>query len=270
MVRNNNLSNAEYCADLVITAVKNGADGFMFTVNDKALAILGAMPNSGMLLYPLIPDASGLVRKAGGKGGVLGLAKGLAGDIIGSGGMAMMADGVRGIVANDPKALLRAYLRYEIGRLKSATGGKMTLGSMLLHEILTDMALALGMRWLFEEYVRFMTEQGIKAGFETRNFPCLVNRFEKWGLDLNGLVVAAPFNKVGFQMCPSAKENKSALTKADGAEVIAFSVLAAGRIKIRDAVKYVGGLPHITGVAIGVSNKKQAKETFGFFAEVLG
>jgi hypothetical protein len=125
------------------------------------------------------------------------------------------------------------------------------------------------MEWLFEEYIGLITKVGVKAGFETRNLPYLVERFDDWGMDLTGVVVAAPFNKVGFQMCPSAEENEKALRETPDVEVVAFSVLAAGRLGLVDAVKYVNGLPNIAGVAVGVSNREQAVETFSWLFREL-
>lgn len=269
MARGNDLSNPAFCADLVMTAIKNGADGFMFTANDKALAILKAIGDNGMRLYPLIPDASGLARKAGREGGVVGLAKGLLKEVVFKGNMGIMLNGMRGIATTNVEALFMAYLGYEVARIRSAVGKNAVLSSVLLHEILTDMALALNMDWLFEAHMDYTDRLGIKAGFETRNFVYLVRKFREWGLSLNDVVIAAPFNKMGFQMCPSRRENERTLKKVVDADVIAFSILAAGRLGLQDAVEYVGKLSGLKGVVVGVSNEGQAVETFIFLSKEL-
>ena len=44
--------------------------------------------------------------------------------------------------------------------------------------------------------------------------------------------------------------------------VIAISVLAAGYLKLPEAVDYIAGLPNVKGVAVGVSKEEHARETF--------
>jgi hypothetical protein len=79
------------------------------------------------------------------------------------------------------------------------------------------------------------------------------------------VVIAAPFNKVGFQMDPSKAECEKALASIDEANVIAISILAAGYIKPAEAADYIQSLPNILGVAAGVSKERHARETFKLF-----
>ncbi len=109
----------------------------------------------------------------------------------------------------------------------------------------------------------------LRPGFETRNFPYLVNKFSDWGFDFNELTLTASFNKVGFQMNPSKIECEEALKRAANAEVIAMSVLAAGYIKPADAVGYFADLKGISGIVVGASKERQAIETFKLFREYL-
>jgi len=166
-------------------------------------------------------------------------------------------------------ALLKTYLIYEISRIKSSAGKQANLESVLLHEIITDMALALNLDWLFKSYVDFMLKLGIKPGFDTRNFAYLVNKFIEWGIDFNDIVIAAPFNRVGFQMNPSKKEYEKALAKLDETNVIAISILAAGYLKPLEAIRYIESLPNIKGVAVGVSKEQHARETFKLLKDRL-
>jgi hypothetical protein len=110
-----------------------------------------------------------------------------------------------------------------------------------------------------------MNDLGLKPGFETRNLMYLVKRFQKWQIDTDGLVIEAPFNAVGFQMCPSRADCEEALRYASRAEVIAFTVLAGGYLKLPEALEYISTLKGLSGVAIGVSSESQARETFKFF-----
>ena len=81
-------------------------------------------------------------------------------------------------------------------------------------------------------------------------------------INFGDVVIAAPFNKLGFQMDPSKAECEKALASVDGANVIAISILAAGYLKPSEAIEYVAGLPNIAGVSVGVSKEQHARETF--------
>ncbi|MCW4000961.1 MAG: hypothetical protein NWE93_12050 [Candidatus Bathyarchaeota archaeon] len=257
---------AEYASSLVALSLKNGADGFMFSVDETTLAIIRNLPKNGIektRLYALAPYSYEYVRKATLTGGVSGLAKSVGKDMVfSSSNMKVIAQNLGGLMRFKLPALLKTYVTYELSRLKSATDGKMPLESFMLQELVTDMALALNLEGLFKDYIRFLEKRGIRAGFETRNFPYLVNKFSEWDIDFKKLTLTASFNKVGFQMCPTKAECEEALRRARDAEVYAMSVLAAGYLKPNEASGYLTELEGLSGAVIGVSKEKQAAETF--------
>jgi hypothetical protein len=132
----------------------------------------------------------------------------------------------------------------------------------MLHEIITEMALALNLDWLIKSYIKFMLKLRIKPGFETRNFAYFVKKFKDWNIDFRDIAVATAFNKVGFQMNPSKLECEKALEEVAGANVIAMSILAAGYLKPLEAIEYICSLPNLSGVVVGVSKEHHARETF--------
>lgn len=264
----NAIAQDEYDADLVMTSMNNGAEGFMFSVSEKTLSILKIIRErkeiDRLKLYALVPYAYEYVRLATQVGGIPGLGKKLARQIVTSGNPRTIATGLKAIIMMDPASLMKTYLTYEISRIRSSTGRQANLSSVLLHEIITDMALALGLDWLFKSYVDFVLNLGMKPGFETRNFVYLVNRFKHWNIDFNDIIIATPFNKVGFQMNPSKTECNEVLAGLHESNVIAMSVLAAGYLKPYEAMDYVLSLPNIKGVVVGVSKESHARETFRY------
>jgi hypothetical protein len=82
-------------------------------------------------------------------------------------------------------------------------------------------------------------------------------------------VVAAPFNKIGFQMNPSRAACEEALRTNHWPILLAISVLAAGYLKPVEATEYLASLPNLRGVAVGVSKESQAKEIFGLLKQKL-
>jgi hypothetical protein len=260
-------------AHLVDLSLRNGADGFMFSVDEVTLSIIHRLTQNAsehtkrIRLYAIAPYAYEYVRKATVKGGVTGLARNLAKELVFSSNLGVVASNALGILRFKLPAMLKTYVAYELSRIKSEMGQYASLDCFMLHEIITDMALALNMETLCKEYIRFLESRHVRPGFETRNLPYLVKKFSNWGIPFKGLTLTASFNKVGFQMCPSQTECEEALALACEAEVIAMSVLAAGYLKPPEAANYLSGLNGLSGLVIGVSKERQATETFRLFRE---
>jgi len=270
-VRGYTMTYPEHAANLVMTSLENGADGFMFSVSELSLSILRTIHEMGggkrLKLYAIVPYAFEYVRLAA-QVGMAGLIKKFAKQIVVSRNLKAIATGLKGVVRTDPVALMKTYLLYEISRIKSSDK-KANLDSVLLHEIITDMALALDLAWLFKSYVDFVSDLGIRPGFNTRNFPYLVKKFREWDIDMRETIIATPFNKVGFQMNPSRTECEKALANISEPNAIAISILASGYIKPLEAIKYIKSLPNLKGVAVGVSKERHARETFKLLKENL-
>lgn len=263
-----------FAAGLLRLALQNGANGFTFSVCDSNLSILEhldleGLPN-GLGLYPVLPYAFEYVQKATQSGGISGLVKKLGWDMVKSGNLESLVFGVLTTLTASPVSLMKAYLGYELSKLDPFLGEKVRLESVFLHQLVTDMALALNLDWLFKEYVAFLLRKKITPGFNTGNFAYLVKKFNEWEIDLRKVLILAPFNKVGFQMVPSVRECEEALGSIPEPNVIALSVLAAGYLNIREAFDYISTLRNMRGVAVGVSKEKHAVETFGLLRERFG
>jgi len=263
-------SDPKYAARLIRLSSENGANGFMFSVSETTLSILKELDGDlGSLdrlrLYAIVPYAFEYVRLATQLGGIPGLAKKFGKDMLKSRNLAAMGFGLKGVLTAEPADLLKTYLSYEISRVKSSAGRKAQLDSLMLHQLITDMALALDLEWVFKSYVDFLEKRKITPGFNTGNFPFLVNKLVDWGINLETVVIAAPFNKLGFQMTPSIEDCEKTLKLLPAPNVIAISVLAAGYVSPTEAVSYLQTLPNIKGASIGVSKEKHAKKTFSIF-----
>jgi hypothetical protein len=110
---------------------------------------------------------------------------------------------------------------------------------------------------------------GIMPGFETRNFVYLVNRFKQWSVDFKRVIIATPFNEIGFQMNPSKTECDETLASLHEPNVIAMSILAAGYLKPSEAIGYIKTLPNVKAIVVGVSKERHARETFKLLREGL-
>jgi hypothetical protein len=270
--RVDDLSNPQFCADLVLTSLDNGADGFMFSVNDNMLSILKSLKekrtNQELILHAIVPSAVDYVRASGQKG-MAGLAKGFATQMITSGNMGSALSALKGLTMTDIQSLLRSLLSSEMSAITSIVGNHASFGSVLLHELLTDMGLALNLKWLFTSYLDLMAKKKVKAGFETRNFPFFLKKFNEWNLDVNDLFIVAPFNKVGFQMNPSKEECELAIRTLPVPNLMAINILASGYLTLREAAGYIKSLPNVGGVAVGISKEVHALETFSVLKSEL-
>jgi len=271
--RSRSPSTSGAAAEIVIAGVENGADGFMFSLGDTTLSILEEvgkrMSLDGLKLVPLIPYAYDWVRLATFNGGVFGIGKQFAGRMLRSVDAQALWHGARGILRADIAEMLSSYVALELRRLKRVQGGAQVT-AVMLHEVLTDLALALNLEDIFRKYVGLLRSRGIRPGLETRNFALLVQRLREWGIDTGTLWIAAPFNRAGFQMTASRIDCERALASLPGGVVIAMSIFAAGYLSRRDAIEYVQQLPHLGGVVVGVSSVSQAQETFSMLRQVLG
>jgi hypothetical protein len=271
--RGNVLDDPKYCAHLITVSVMNGANGFMFSVSDKTLSILEELRKKGIIkninLYAIVPYAFEYVRLATQMGGFFGIAKKVAKEMALSGNLIAVFRGLKGAVNTDISSLMKAYLSYEISRVKSSAGKEANLKSILLHQAITDLALAFNLKLLFNSYTDFVLNHGLKPGFNTGNFPHLVKKLREWNINLSEVVIATPFNKVGFQMNPSKEECEKVLVDFPEPTVIAISILAAGYLSPLEAIDYIGTLPNVRGIVVGVSKEKHAYETFRLLRERL-
>jgi hypothetical protein len=261
----------EIASQLVRISLENGATGFMFSVSEMTLSILRALDQRDKPdLYAIVPYAYEYVRLATQTGGISGLAKRVIRRVAFSKSITAVGPYIAGLIRIDPSAFLNTYLTYETSRIKSAAGKNACLKSVILHEIIIDMALAFNLDSIIKSYIDFFLNRKIKPGFETRNFAYLVTKFSEWNIDFSKIAIVAPFNKIGFQMNPSRIMCEDALGRISESEVIAMSILAAGYLKPSEAVDYLRSLPNLSGVVVGVSKEQQAKETFALLKESLG
>ena len=266
------VSPASKAADVILASLKNGADGFSFSVSEHTLEILKTLRERNSIeqvsLYPMVPYAFEYVRVAT-QTGTPGLVKRFAKQVTLSGDVQTILEGLWSVLRMNPEGFARTYLAYELSRIKSSTGKQGKVVSVLLNEVIGDMGLALDFDWLFRSFIRYLSKRGITPGFNTRNFPYLVRKFDEWGIRLDETLIVTPFNKAGFQMNPSKEECEQTLANMSCSVVLAISVLAAGYYKPSSAVDYLAKLSNLKGLIVGVSNERQASETFSLFKKFV-
>lgn len=266
--RDNQIQNPAWAASLVDTCYENGSNGFMFSVSETTLSIIRLIKKTtyDKKYYAIVPAAGDYVRLSS-QVGTIGLVRYVAKQTLKSGNVDALLFGAKGVVTRDLPSLFKAYIAYELSRIKQSLAHKGRLHCLMLHELVTEMAIAMNMEWLIRVHIQYAQRVGIKPGFETRNFASLVGKLRELEIDTSNLVITAPFNNLGFQMNPNKTDCEKALSLVAGAEVIAMSVLAAGRLELPVAHDYISSLPGISGLVVGISSQQQAEETFKYFRD---
>jgi hypothetical protein len=130
---------------------------------------------------------------------------------------------------------------------------------IFIQNVIVDLILGLKMFEVFKMYDEYIRKKyTAEPGYITMNLTMLLD-----ALDLVGItnpVVCSSINKVGFRMAGGNEIYEKTLAERK-VRCIAMQVLAAGTIKPKEALEYVGTLPGIESVLFGASSKQHIKET---------
>jgi len=248
--------------EVIQVAKSYGATGYSFTVHPTNSLILTQLESSGTLshdfsLYPILPYAAGYIRTMNEKG-VLGTLNDLFNQVSMVDRARLLVRGAVSSIAEDPIGLMKAYLDYEISRIPENA----RIGSVLLHEVITDLALSYRATNVIQSFIETVRKKSdATPGFVTRNFSKFVEFFDQMKLPFTDLFVMTPFNRVGFQMNPSKQACESSLSRVRNAKVIGMSILASGYLSLEEAVAYIRSLD-LSGVVVGVSSQDHARQVF--------
>jgi hypothetical protein len=204
--------------------------------------------------YPLLPYITKYVRQANEKGIV-----NVVLDQLKQGGWAsrlsVAARGGLAMLTRDHEAMLATLIGLELAPLRG-----LNIQAVFLHDVLTDLALALDIPSVLELHMSEIQQRfGARGGFATKNLPLLIERFKRYGFERP--LVLASVNKLGFGMNPSQQACEHSLSKSD-LQVMAMGTMASGYLKPDEAFDYVFGVPRVQSVVVGVSSPMQAAETF--------
>jgi hypothetical protein len=238
----------------------NGAGGMMMSTHERAgpiAELIAADPKlaQDFRIYPLLPYAQKYVTRSNEVGMVNVVLEMLQGTSM-SGMINLFTSGVKAVVAKDVNAVLSAVMQVELKPF-----AKLNMPAVFLHDAFTDLALAFGMRDVFEFYIEEMRKTyGATGAFATKNLPIFLERFKAWGLPRP--VVMTHFNKVGYHMNPDREACEKAAAGHD-VSILAMGSLASGYLKPQEAYAYLAGIRTIDGVVVGASSPAHIRETFG-------
>jgi len=108
----------------------------------------------------------------------------------------------------------------------------------------------------YDQYIR--KKYDAEPGYITMNMPALLDALNSVGI-VNPIICSS-INKIGFRMS-GGKEVYEKYLREKEFRPIAMQVLAAGALRPKEAIEYLGNFPHIESVLFGASSKAHIKET---------
>ena len=232
-----------------------GVKGFVVSTHPNLKNLIKILDENTSLLkkfdfYPILPYAQGYVTKVTDKGIMNVLS-----DVLSTGSkqdrLKLLWKGASGFLRKDFEKLFQTFIDLELLPL-TKTRKKI----IFLHDVVTDVAISLGMNKIIENFINHIeTQYDAQAGLVTKNFPLLVKTLEEWKIKIP--TVMTSFNPIGYQMNPSKEDCEKCISKT---EVIPMNTLAGGYLKPEESFQYLSKLG-VKSIVVGMSSKEHAQET---------
>ncbi|MEL6529776.1 MAG: hypothetical protein AAFQ27_07425 [Pseudomonadota bacterium] len=241
-------------------AIDAGIDAIMLNSNDRAKGICDAFRANPakyghLKWYPSIPYPHKYAAMVNDKGMV-----GAVQEILFAQGtksaLGKMVRGATALATLDPFKLMKMLIDEEM-----AIYDGLDVRTVFLQNIIVDLMLGYDVPDPFVAYCEYIRERfGAWPGLITQNLPFLRAKLEEWGIE--GVVICASVNKIGYLMSPGVAEYEALLATNDGSKypVMAMSTLASGAVPAPEAYDYINRL-NIQSVVFGASSPGNIKQT---------
>jgi len=138
---------------------------------------------------------------------------------------------------------------------------------IFIQNVLVDMILGLKMFEVFSEYDAYIRKKyNAEPGYITMNMPALLDALNSIGIE--NPIICSSINKIGFRMSGGIEIYEKYLDEKTF-RPIAMQVLAAGALRPKEAIEYLGKFPKIESVLFGASSKANIEETKNLIEQQL-
>ena len=234
--------------------IETGINTFMCTTHDRIANIcdhMRAHPDkySDFQIYPGMPYAHKYANAVT-ELGIIGTVKQyVPGNIFGT-----FAKGGMAFLSKDFLKLMEILIDAE---MKMFRGIKTPV--IFIQNVVTDMIL--GMKAYdaliaYDEYIR--KKYDAEPGYITMNMPALLDALNTIGI--NNPIICSSINKIGFRMS-GGKDVYEKYLREKEFRPIAMQVLAAGALRPKEAIEYLGNFSRIESVLFGASSRAHIQET---------
>lgn len=231
-----------------------GINTFMCTTHDRIANICDHIrANSdkykGFKIYPCLPYAHKYANAVTELGIVGTIKQYVPGNIFST-----FAKGGIAYLSKDFIGLMEIFIDAELKMFKG-----IDTPVIFIQNVLVDMILGLKMYDVFKEYDLYIRKKyNAEPGYITMNLPALLDALNSVGIE--NPVICSSINKIGFRMSGGKDIYEKYLTEKRF-RPIAMQVLAAGALRPKEAVEYLGKFPKIESVLFGASSKSHIQET---------
>jgi hypothetical protein len=141
---------------------------------------------------------------------------------------------------------------------------KKFINTLYLHEILTDLLIALNQYKIIEIFKEYCRSNNYFFGLATRNFVLLKKFLEKNNIFAD--TVLTHINTIGLNMNPNKKEVLRNLNSKNINKIFAMGIFASGSKEFneRKIKKFISNYPNIDGMVIGSTKKRNIKKNLIF------
>ena len=235
-------------------AIDLGINTFMCTTHDRIGNICNHMRANpsrygNFNMYPCMPYAhkyANAVTELGIMGTIKQYVPGNIFSTFAKGGFAFLS--------KDFKALMELLIDAELKMFRG-----INTPVIFIQNVLVDMILGLGMYDVFSEFDAYIRKKyNAEPGYITMNMPAFLDALNSVGIE--NPIICSSRNKIGFRMSDGIEIYEKYLQEKKF-RPIAMQVLAAGAIRPKEAIEYLGKFPKIESVLFGASSKANIEET---------
>ena len=239
---------------VIDSAVDAGIQTFMCTTHDRIANICEHIRQNSaryenFMIFPCMPYAhkyANAVTELGIMGTIQQYVPGNFFSTFAKGGLAFMS--------KDFAKLMQILIDAEMKMFKGVN-----TPVIFIQNVITDMILGLKMYDVFAEYDQYIRKKyNAEPGYITMNMPQLLDVLNSVGI--TNPIICASINKIGFRMSGGKELNERCLMEKEF-RPIAMQVLAAGALRPKEAIEYLGQFPKIESVLFGASSKSHIEET---------
>jgi hypothetical protein len=231
-----------------------GINTFMCTTHDRIANICDHFRQypekyKGFKIYPCMPYAHKYANAVTENGFLGTIRKYVPGNLLGT-----FTKGGIAFVRKDFISLMEILIDAEMKMFKG-----IETPVIFIQNVLVDLILGLKMYDVFKEYDLYIRKKyHSEPGYITMNLPTLYEALDSVGI--RNPIICSSINKIGFRM-PGGIELYEKYLNEKTFRPIAMQVLAAGALRPREAVEYLGRFPRIESVLFGASSKNHILET---------
>ena len=235
-------------------AIETGVNTFMCTTHDRIANICDHIRDNpskyiDFKIFPGMPYAHKYANAVTELGIVGTIKQYVPGNIFGT-----FAKGGMAYLSKDFYKLMEIFIDAE---MKMFNG--INTPVIFIQNVIVDMILGLKAYDVFVAYDQYIRKKhDADPGYITMNMPALLDALNSVGI--KNPIICSSINKIGFRMS-GGKEIYEKYLREKEFRPIAMQVLAAGALRPKEAIEYLGNFPRIESVLFGASSRAHIKET---------